>query len=93
MWLNAGNNSFDMKEVSAVMLQEDDGKIVMIMKNGQQFTINITGDGTPSETYDSITHLLKEMRESEERDIDNSFELLKRILSELNLISQNLRRL
>ena len=92
MWINEGKSSFDLKEVSTVTLQEDDGKVVLIMKNGQQLVINDTRDGTLSKTYDSITRLLEVTRKAEDRITNDSFELLKRILSELKLISQNLRR-
>ena len=92
MWINEGKSSFDLKEVYTVTLQEDDGKVVLIMKNGQQLVINDTRDGTLSKTYDSITRLLEVTRKAEDRITNDSFELLKRILSELKLISQNLRR-
>ena len=100
MWFDFGIANVDMRKVSTVtLLQEDEEKLVITMDSGQQIVATIE-HGTPSETYRSICDLLKELRNRDDRIVTNSFELLKRIHSEmeliskdLKLISQNLRRL
>ena len=94
MWFKSGNTSLDLNEVSSVvLLQEEKERVVIIMKNNREITIQTEGNVTPAIAYKSITDLLQETRKRDERIMVNTFELLKSIRSELKLISQNLRRL
>ena len=95
MWQIFENLSFDLREVSFVQLLVENGteKVVITMKNNQQINANLMDDVTPALAYESLTNLIKAMHESDKRLKTNTFEVLKRIRSELNLISQNLRRL
>lgn len=95
MWFNLDNVDFDLREVSSVHLLEKNGgkQLVIVMKNQKEIKGNITNDNTSDSVYDSITSLLHALRERDMRTEKNTFELRSRILSELKLISQNLRRL
>ena len=95
MWQIFENLSFDLREVSFVQLLVENGteKVVITMKNNQQINTNLMDDVTPALAYESLTNLINAMHESDDRLKTNTFEVLKRIRSELNLISQNLRRL
>ena len=93
MWYNFGNSSLDLKDVSTVVLEEEEERVVVTMKSGQQVFCEAIENVTPPIIYEAITGLLKAMRERDDRRITNISELLDRIHSELQLISQSVRRL
>ena len=95
MWFTHGDFSVDLREVSSMHLLDENGEeqVVIMMKNQHQIKVNITDDTTPTIIYESLTNLINAMHKSDDRLKTNTFEVLKSIRSELNLISQNLRRL
>lgn len=95
MWQILGNNSFDLREVSSIHLLEENGheRVVILMKNQKEINVVAEDNVTPTLAYESLTNLIKAMHERDNRFENNKIELLKRISSELKLVSQNLRRL
>ena len=94
MWFKSGNTSLDLREISTVtLLQEDEEKVVITMKNSQQIILQPEDNVPPAIAYESITGVLASMREREDSHIKNEFELFKSALSELRLISQNFKTL
>ena len=100
MWFTIEKYSLNLDKVTAVVLQEDKEAIHVSMDNNQSYLLNITGDITAAEVYESITSLLEARSERNDRLMSNGFELskmtlseLKSITKELKMISQNLRRL
>ena len=93
MWFDFGIANVDMRKVSTVtLLQDDEEKLLITMDSGQQIVATIE-NASPSETYKSICSLLETLRDRDDRIVTNSFELLKRIHSEMELISKELKLL
>ncbi len=94
MWFKSGNISLDLREISTVtLLQEDEEKVVITMKNNQKIIFQPEDNVPPTIAYKSITDMLESMRESEDRLIKKKLELFNSVLSELRLISQNFKTL
>lgn len=96
MWYVFEEFSIDISKISAVTQNDDESSITLIMDSGKDIVIKVTEverDTTPSVLVESITRRLKELRERDDKRITDRNELLKGILSELKLISQNMRRL
>ena len=94
MWFKSGNISLDLREISTVtLLQEDEEKVVITMKNNQQIIFQPEDNVPPATAYESITDMLESMRESEDRLIKKKLEVFNSVLSELRLISQNFKTL
>lgn len=94
MWFKSGNISLDLREISTVtLLQEDEEKVVITMKNNQQIIFQPDDNVPPAIAYESITDMLESMREKEEKHRKRKIELFKSALSELRAISQNFKTL
>ena len=94
MWFKSGNISLDLREISTVtLLQEDEEKVVITMKNNQQIIFQPEDNVPPTIAYESITEMLESMRESEDRLIKKKLDLFNSVLSELRSISQNFKTL
>jgi precorrin-6B methylase 1 len=94
MWFKSGNTSLDLREISTVtLLQEDEEKVVITMKNNQQIIFQPEDNVPPTIAYESITEMLESMRESEDRLIKKKLDLFNSVLSELRSISQNFKTL
>ena len=96
MWYVFEGFSIDISKISAVTQNDDESSITFIMDSGANIVIKVTEveqDTTPSVLVESFTRRLKELRERDDKRITDRNELLKGILSELKLISQNMRRL
>lgn len=94
MWYKSGNTSLDLREISTVtLLQEDEEKVVITMKNSQQIIFQPEDNIPPAVAYESITGMLESMREKDDKHIKSALELFKSVLSELRLISQNFKTL
>ena len=64
MWFKSGNISLDLREISTVtLLQEDEEKVVITMKNNQQIIFQPEDNVPPTKAYKSITDMLESMRE------------------------------
>ena len=94
MWFKSGNTSLDLREISTVtLLQEEEEKVVITMKNSQQIIFQPEDNIPPAVAYESITGMLEAMRKKEDKRIKNELELFKCALSELRSISQNFKTL
>ena len=93
MWMKIGKTAFNLKDVSTVQFNEDEKQIVITMNNNRDIAINATTITNPDTLYDMIIDSLHAMKKTNDSREENQTELLKSILSELKLISQNLRRL
>ena len=93
MWYDFDGYCIDLSKVSALTHDEAERKVTFIMDNGQHINFPVAENSTPDQIQGEFTRLLKSIADRDERIMVNSFELLKGILSELKLISQNLRRL
>ncbi len=94
MWFKSGNMSLDLREISTVtLLQEDEEKVVITMKNNQQIIFQPEDNVPPAVAYESITSMLESMRERDDKLVKSELELFKSALCELRLISQNFKTL
>ncbi len=94
MWFKSGNMSLDLREISTVtLLQEDEEKVVITMKNNQQIIFQPEDNVPPAVAYESITSMLESMRERDDKLVKSELELFKSALCELRLISQNFKPL
>ena len=91
MWSKIGNTSLDISDVSNVSLDRDDETVTVTMKGGQQIVFRPGESSTPEMLFESITSLLKEMTERNDKYKEDTFDFFKRTLSELELISQELK--
>ena len=91
-WLDIGNTRINMGEVVMIQFSEEKAKpIVLHLKSGQNIIIqNTTSDMNDRELFEHLFDYLNTIAESEDRLKTDSFELLKSILSELELISGKL---
>ena len=88
MWFKFGYRSLDLSDVSNVSLEGN--AVVVTMKGGQQIVFYSGRNVTPEELYESITDLLEEMTERDDRYRENTLDIFKKTLSELELISKEL---
>ena len=94
MWREIGNIFINFRDISAVQLiSKEDKKVVITMNNNRNFTINEAEGFDPDAIYNKIADLLELIVETDDIREKERTELLNSILSELKLISQNLRRL
>ena len=94
MWFKSGNTSLDLREISTVtLLQEDEEKVVITMKNSQQIIFQPEDNVPPAVAYESITDMLESLRERDDKLVKSELELFKSALCELRLISQNFKTL
>ena len=93
MWFKAGDTTLDLSDVSNVTFERNARRVIVTMKSGQQINCVAGENVTPEGLYESITSLLESMTDRDDRYRENTFELFKRTLSELEKISQSLRRL
>ena len=91
MWFKFGDTSLDMSDVSNVSLSTLHGSVIVTMKGGQQIFLDPVENVSLESLYESITSLLEEMAETNDRYRENTFELFKKTLSELESISQDLK--
>ena len=92
MWMEIGKNAFNLKDVSTVPFNEDDKQVVITMNNNRDIVINATVIKNSDALYDMIIDSIHAMKKRDDSREKNQTELIKSILSELKLISQNLRR-
>ena len=91
MWSKIGDTSLDISDVSNVTLQREYKRIIVTMKGGQQLVFSPGEISTAESLFESITSLLEEMTERNDKRVEDEFELFKRTLNELESISQYLK--
>ena len=93
MWRDIGSAIVNLRDISMVQLNEDDEKVVITLNGNQQIVISASDSPDVFTIYNFIADLLKSVMERDNSLEKDRTELLSGILSELKLISQNLRRL
>ena len=93
MWRDIGSAIVNLRDISMVQLNEDDEKVVITLNSNQRIVLPASDSADTITIYNFIADLLESVMESDNSREKDQAELLSGILSELKLISQNLRRL
>lgn len=90
-WFEINNVGINFGEVVMInFVEQNVPSIILHLKSGANIGITNTSDKSDRELFQILSDYLKSIAEDEDRDKQNTFELLKSILSELKLISEKL---